>query len=179
MIPSGMGKLLQWLYPLIKTVDAEELPKRFRAKWAVPGFLYWRKYCSKHPDFSIDDVMRVTSPKPMSDQVLAAYQAPFPDQTYMQGARQFPTLVPVFLNEPEVPENKAAWRVLRKFDKPFMCAFADNDPVTAGGDKKFLQQMPGCRGVNHRTIANAGHFVQEDQPQACVQAILDIISHQA
>ena len=92
----------------------------------------------------------------------------------MSGARKFPSLVPVFENEAEVPENKAAWRVLRKFDKPFMCAFSDNDPVTAGGDKKFLEQVPGCQGVEHRTIPNAGHFVQQEQPEHCVQAILDI-----
>ena len=64
--------------------------------------------------------------------------------------------------------------MLRKFDKPFMCVFADNDPVTAGGEKKFIEQVPGCKGVDHRTISNAGHFVQQDQPEACVQAILDV-----
>ena len=80
----------------------------------------------------------------------------------------------MFHDEPEAEENRAAWEVLRKFDKPFMLAFSDNDPVTAGGDKKFLEEVPGCEGVAHRAIENAGHFVQQDQPQACVQAILDL-----
>jgi haloalkane dehalogenase len=82
--------------------------------------------------------------------------------------------VPLFHDEPEVEENEAAWDVLRQFDKPFMLAFADNDPVTAGGDKKFLAEVPGCQGVAHRTIENASHFLQQDQPQQCVQAILDV-----
>ena len=77
-------------------------------------------------------------------------------------------------HEPEVAENRAAWEVLKRFEKPFMCAFADDDPVTAGGDKPFLEKVPGCQGIEHRTISPAGHFLQQDQPEQCVQAILDI-----
>ena len=180
-LPAGMirgffGKLMQWIYPRIKVVDADELSARFNANFPAPGFLYWRKYCAQNPNLAIADVMKVTGSKALSADELAAYEAPFPDQRYMSGVRKFPTLVPVFEGEAEVAENKAAWRVLRQFNKPFMCAFSDNDPVTAGGDKKFLEQVPGCQGVKHRTIANAGHFVQEEQPELCVQAILDITS---
>lgn len=174
MIQGFIGKVFQWIYPRIKVVNAEELPARFKTNFPAPGFLYWRKYCAQNPNFAIADVMQVTGNTPLSAEELAAYEAPFPDQSYMAGPRKFPTLVPVFESEDEVPENKAAWRVLRKFDKPFMCAFSDNDPVTAGGDKKFREQVPGCKGVEHRTISNAGHFVQQDQPEHCVQAILDI-----
>ena len=174
MIQGFIGKVFQWVYPRIKVVNAEELPARFKSNFPAPGFLYWRKYCAQNSNFAIADVLKVTSDKPLSADELDAYEAPFPDQNYMAGARKFPTLVPVFENEAEVPENKAAWRVLRKFDKPFMCAFSDNDPVTAGGEKKFIEQVPGCEGVKHRTISDAGHFVQQDQPEHCVQAILDV-----
>jgi haloalkane dehalogenase len=175
MIPPVLGRILQWMYPRLEVVKVEQLGQKFRVKWGVPGFLYWRKYAAQSPLFTIGDVMRVTAGGSLSDEELAAYEAPFPDQSYMAGARQFPTLVPVFHNEPEVQENKAAWRVLRTFKKPFMLAFSDNDPVTAGADKKFLEQVPGCHGVKHRTITNAGHFLQQDQPEQCVQAILDVV----
>ena len=102
------------------------------------------------------------------------FNAPFPDESYLAGARRFPSLVPLFPDDPEVAENKSAWEVLRQFDKPFMCAFADNDPVTAGGDRPFIEQVPGCEGIAHRTISPAGHFLQHEQPGQCVQAILDI-----
>jgi haloalkane dehalogenase len=85
-------------------------------------------------------------------------------------------LIPLFADDSEVAENRAAWEVLAQFDKPFMCAFADNDPVTAGGDKPFLERVAGCRGVSHRTISPAAHFLQQDQPEQCVQAILDVRS---
>lgn len=174
IIPPFLGRVLQWVYPFIKVVDANELGARFRAKSVVPGFLYWRKYCAKNPKFAIGDVMRVTARDALSEAQIEAYETPFPDQSYMAGARKFPSLVPIFANEPEVIENKAAWQVLKQFDKPFMCAFSDNDPVTAGGDKRFLDVVPGCRGVKHRTVTGAGHFLQEEQPEQCVQAILDI-----
>ena len=112
----------------------------------------------------------------MSAEVEAAFNAPFPDQSYMAGARRFPSLVPLLHDEPEVEENTAAWKVLERFDKPFMCAFSDNDPVTAGGDKAFIKKVPGCAGVEHRTISPAGHFLQQDQPEQCVAAILDLQS---
>ncbi|MFT6033220.1 MAG: haloalkane dehalogenase [Arenicella sp.] len=173
-VPPLLGRLLQWIYPRIEIVRAEQLGAKFKVKWGIPGFLYWRKYAAESPDFSITDVMQVSARGSLSPDILSAYEAPFPDQSFMSGARQFPMLVPIFANEPEVEENKAAWRVLRSFNKPFMLAFADNDPVTAGGDKKFLEQVPGCKGVEHRTITDAGHFLQQDQPDKCVKAILDV-----
>ncbi len=174
MIPEEYAPPLKEAYKTLPVVKAEELEKRFQDTSGIPGFLYWRKFCAESPDLEIGHLMGTVSASPISADAEAAYRAPFPDQGYMAGARRFPSLVPLFHDEPEVEENKAAWEVLRKFDKPFMCAFADNDPVTAGGDKTFLEQVPGCQGIEHRTISPAGHFLQQDQPQQCVQAILDL-----
>ncbi len=174
MIPEEYTQPLKEAYKTLPVVQADELGERFRDTSGIPGFLYWRKFCAESRDLDIGHLMGAVSPSPISADVEAAYRAPFPDQSYMAGARRFPSLVPLFHDEPEVEENKEAWEVLRKFDKPFMCAFSDNDPVTAGGDRPFLEQVPGCRGVSHRTISPAGHFLQQDQPGQCVQAILDI-----
>ncbi|MCX2980922.1 alpha/beta fold hydrolase [Halieaceae bacterium IMCC14734] len=176
MIPPEYADFLKEAYTTLPVVKAEELEERFNDTSGIPGFLYWRKFCAECPDLEIGELMTAVATSPLSESAAAAYSAPFPDQTYMAGARQFPSLVPVFHDEAEVEENTAAWQVLSKFDKPFMLAFADNDPVTAGGDKKFLETVPGARGVAHRTIENAGHFVQQEQPEQCVQAILDVIN---
>lgn len=173
IIPRDYTEPLKEAYKTLPVVKANELGERFRDTSGIPGFLYWRKFCAESPDLEIGDIFGAISAA-MLDDMRHAYNAPFPDQSYMAGARQFPSLVPVFHDEPEVEENKAAWEVLRKFDKPFMLAFADSDPVTAGGDKIFLAEVPGCQGVAHRTIENAGHFLQQDQPEQCVQAILDV-----
>lgn len=174
MIPREYTEPLKEAYKTLPVVRAEELGARFRDTSGIPGFLYWRKFCAESPDLDIGQLMSKVSAVTLSAEAEAAYRAPFPDQSYMAGARRFPSLVPLFHDEPEVVENEAAWDVLRKFHKPFMLAFADGDPVTAGGDRKFLQEVPGCNGVAHRTIKDAGHFLQQDQPGQCVQAILDI-----
>ena len=174
MIPPEHADFLKDAYKTLPVVQAEELSERFLDTSGIPGFLYWRKFCAETPELDVGDVMAKVSPMPMTAEAEQAYRAPFPDQSYVAGARQFPNLVPVFHDEPEVEENQVAWQVLGKFDKPFMLAFSDSDPVTAGGDKKFLEDVPGTQGIAHRTIQNAGHFLQQDQPEQCVQAILDI-----
>ncbi|MFT7285982.1 MAG: haloalkane dehalogenase [Halieaceae bacterium] len=173
MVPVEYAEPLKEAYKTLPVVEVEELGERFMDKSGIPGFLYWRKFCAESPDLEIGRIFAGTSTSTRAAE-RHAYNAPFPDQSYMTGARRFPSLVPVFHDEPEVEENKAAWEVLRKFDKPFMLAFADNDPVTAGADRQFLAEVPGCQGVAHRTIENAGHFLQQDQPEQCVQALMDI-----
>jgi haloalkane dehalogenase len=174
MVPVEYTDFLKEAYTTLAVVAAAELEARFKDTTGIPGFLYWRKFCAESPDLDIGQLIGEVSARPLTEAEITAYSAPFPSQGYMSGARRFPSLVPVFHDEPDVEENKAAWEILRRFDKPFMLAFADNDPVTAGGDKKFLQEVPGCKGVAHRTIENAGHFLQQDQPEQCVQALLDI-----
>ena len=174
MVPVEYTDFLKDAYRTLPVVKAEELEGRFRDTTGIPGFLYWRKHCAESPDLDIGKLVSQTSRMPITEAEMAGYSAPFPDESYRAGARRFPSLVPVFHDEPEVEENKAAWGVLGKFNKPFMLAFSDNDPVTAGGEKIFLEKVPGCAGVAHRTIEDAGHFLQQDQPEQCVRAVLDI-----
>jgi haloalkane dehalogenase len=175
-IPEDFAAPLKEAYKTLPVVAAAELGARFRDRSGVPGMLYWRKFCAESPELvrpsSVFDV--IGSPDSLTQHGNEGFNAPFPDESYLAGARRFPSLVPLFPDDAEVLENKAAWEVLKQFDKPFMCAFADDDPVTGGGDKPFLEKVPGCQGVAHRTIGPAGHFLQQDQPEQCVQAILDI-----
>lgn len=173
-VPRAMAVVMKAAYKWLPVVRAEDLEERFTKKSVIPGFLYWRKYCAKSNDFDIGHTIACVSFGPLSEDARTAYNAPFPDDSYKAGPRRFPSLVPIFHNEPEVEENKAAWQVLRAFDKPFMVAFSDSDPLMAGLEKKFLDQVPGCNGVAHRTVKNAGHFLQQEAPEQCVQAILDI-----
>ena len=101
-----------------------------------------------------------------------AYEAPYPDENYKAGARQFPALVPIKPDMPSVQENLAAWKVLEAFKKPFLTAFSDQDPITRGGDARLQERIPGTKGQAHTTIQNGGHFLQEDQPDA-IAAVID------
>ena len=176
MIPEEYSEPLKQAYKRLPVVKVEELNERFRDNSSgIPGFLYWRKFCAESPDFNVRELMRVFVSTPLAADELDGFAAPFPDQSYLAGARRFPSLVPLFHDEPGVTDNRAAWEVLKHFNKPLMTAFSDGDPVTAGGEKIFQQKVPGARGVAHRTIKGAGHFLQQDAPNECVQAILDII----
>jgi haloalkane dehalogenase len=110
---------------------------------------------------------------PMAPEVLAAYEAPFPDESYKAGARAFPDLIPQTPENPATPDNRRAWAALERFEKPFLCAFSDSDPITAGGDRPFLRRVPGTRGQPHAVIAGAGHFLQEDRGPELASVIID------
>ncbi|KZX59099.1 haloalkane dehalogenase [Halioglobus sp. HI00S01] len=176
LIPEEFAEPLREAYKTLPVVPAAELDSRFRDTSGLPGFMYWRKFCAESPEALQPGnfLDMIGNAKPLSEAEQAAFNAPYPDESYLAGARRFPSLVPLFRDEPEVEENRAAWKVLEQFDKPFLLAFADDDPVTSAMAKPFMDKVPGCRGQKHRTIEPAGHFLQQDQPEQCVQALLDI-----
>lgn len=126
-----------------------------------PQFMYWVRYCDAHPDFHPAEVMKVAL-NHCSDEEYRAWAAPFPSQEYMQGARQFPSLVPIIPDNPAIPANRAAWAFYEQFDKPFLTAFGDSDPVTRGAEQRFIDNVPGARDQKHIIIKGGGHFLQDD-----------------
>jgi haloalkane dehalogenase len=140
-----------------------------------PGFQAWLDFSQKVPEFPTSFILQSGAARTLTDAEKAAYDAPFPDESYKEGARQFPMLVPITPQHPSVAENKAAWAVLEKFDKPFVTAFSDADPVTAGGEKIFQARVPGAKGQPHRTIPGAKHFLQEDAPDDLADLIDQVI----
>jgi haloalkane dehalogenase len=143
---------------------------------AGPAFMAWRKYSQETPVFSAGRIVKGACTTPLSDAVVAAYDAPFPEDRYLAGARQFPTLVPITPDDPAAPANRAAWDALRRFEKPFLTAFSDGDPVTAGGDRQLQAQIPGANGQPHATIAGGGHFLQEDVGEQLARVVVDFIA---
>lgn len=139
------------------------------------AFLAWREYSQKTPDFNVGKIVNGGCVNKLDPEIIAAYNAPFPDDAFKAGARIFPTLVPVSPDDPAVPANLKAWEVLSKWDRPFLTAFSDTDPITRGGDKYFQKAIPGTRGLLHRTIEKAGHFVQEDRGEEWAQIIIEFI----
>ncbi len=126
------------------------------------AFLKWREFSQNVREFPVGGIIDGATESQLSEEVIRAYNAPFPSEDYKSGARQFPTLVPIDSENVESKNNRAAWKVLSHFDKPFLTAFSDKDPITAGGDKYFQKVVPGCAGQSHVTVKGAGHFLQED-----------------
>jgi haloalkane dehalogenase len=111
----------------------------------------------------------------MTDDVRAAYDAPFPEERAKAGARAMPGLVPTRPDDPASAANRAAWEVLRASDKPFLMAFSDSDPITGAMAPILRQLVPGTRGLDHPTIANAGHFLQEDAGDTLGRVVADFM----
>jgi haloalkane dehalogenase len=140
------------------------------------GFMRWREYSQKVENFHVGGVIKGGCVNDLPPEVIAAYNAPFPDDTYKAGARQFPLLVPISPDDPASEANRRAWEVLRQWEKPFLTAFSDSDPVTRGGERVFQKLVPGAQGQPHVTITGAGHFLQEDKGEELAQVIVDFIA---
>jgi len=143
------------------------------------AFNRWLEFSQAIPALPISDIVGMGCQLGLSAAEKAAYDAPFPDESYKVGARRFPTLVPITPQHGSVAENKAAWKWLESFTRPCLTAFSDSDPVTKGGERSFQERVPGAKGQPHVTIQNAGHFLQEDKPDEIADLLHRFISRSA
>jgi len=127
------------------------------------AFLDWQDFSQNAPELPIGRIISGGCVTRLREEAIAAYDAPFPDESYKEGAREFPKLVPTSPEDPAHDANVAAWVALRSFTKPFLLSFSDGDPITRGGEKKFLREIPGTKDQLHTTIEGGGHFVQEEK----------------
>jgi len=139
------------------------------------AFLAWRKYAETHPDMQIGQSILggVAHPENISKEVVAAYEAPFPDVNYKAGAAVWPLLVPISPDDPASAEMQHAREVLSKWNKPALVMFSDKDPITGGGEKFFRSLIPTAKDQPEIMIKDAGHFLQEEKGEEISQHILD------
>jgi len=141
-----------------------------------PGFLVWQRFSQTTPEFPVGTIVNGGSARNLSTAEIAAYDAPFPDESYKAGPRVLPALVPTSVDDPAHRDNTLAWGVLERFERPVVCCFSDSDPVTRGGEKPFIERVPGARGRPHETIVGASHFVQEDAPERLVEIVATTVA---
>ena len=128
------------------------------------AFLAWQQFSQTSKNFPIGKIVNGGCATRLSIDDIAAYDAPFVDDTFKEGARIFPSLVPTSPTDPAHSDNTIAWSVLSKFERPLLCAFGDSDPITKGGDAIFIRNVPGAMGQPHSSVIGGGHFIQEDKP---------------
>jgi haloalkane dehalogenase len=144
-----------------------------------PAFLAWRRYSQETPEFPVGRIVQGGCATELPPDVVAAYDAPFPDDRYKAGARQFPVLVPASPEDPAAPANRRAWEALRRWEKPFLTAFSDHDPITHGADRLLQEAIPGARDQPHTIIAGGGHFLQEDRGPELAAVVVDFLRRTA
>jgi haloalkane dehalogenase len=139
-------------------------------------FKLWLAFSQYAPRLPVGWLISKGTVRGLSPEEKRAYDAPFPDERYKAGARVFPALVPITDAHTSVAECKAAWQVLEQFNRPFLTAFSDRDPITRGLERTFQSRVPGAKGQPHTTIRGAGHFLQEDKPDELAALIDDLVA---
>jgi haloalkane dehalogenase len=162
-----------------------ERPQRFASACAANTFLpsgrgempeaffRWREFSQRVPEFPVGAIVSKGCVRPVPDEARAAYDAPFPDESYKAGARVFPTLVPTEPTLEEALNNQAAWKALVGYRRPFLTLFADGDPITAGAEKILQAKIPGAADQPHKIIRDAGHFIQEDAGEELADELIE------
>jgi len=142
-----------------------------------PGAAFdtWKRFSQETPEFNVGKIVQSGCLTNLPPEVIAAYDAPFPDDSFKAGARRFPMLVPTRPDDPAAHANREAWKVLEHWEAPFLTAFSDQDPITRGADRMLQSRIPGARGQPHTTIVGAGHFLQEDRGDLLARVIVDFI----
>ncbi|GAA0842444.1 haloalkane dehalogenase [Marinobacter szutsaonensis] len=165
---------------------AAENPDRFRAivvgngmlptgdQKVPPVFRAWRAFALYSPWFPVSKIVNTGCFRKLGTGECRAYDAPFPDRKFKAGARAFPGLVPTTPDDPASEANRRAWTVLEQWEKPFLTAFSNGDPITRGGDRYMQKRIPGARGLPHTTL-KGGHFLQEDSPVPFATAINQLL----
>ena len=144
----------------------QEMPKAFNI---------WRAFARYSPWFPIGKILQKATITDLPDDVVAAYDAPFPSAKYKAGARAFPMLVPTRPDDPASDANRAAWEVFRNWQKPFLTTFSNRDPITRGGETPWQETVPGAQGREHVRILNAGHFLQEDKGPELAEVLIRFV----
>ena len=139
------------------------------------AFIQWKRINQSFIDRGDIPVGTLVSGNVGDPSIAVAYDAPFPDPSFKAGPLIMPQRVPVFADDPANEANRKAWEVFERWEKPFLTAFSDGDPITRGGDRIFLARIPRTKGQPHTTIKNAGHFLQEDKGEELARVIVDFI----
>ena len=140
--------------------------------------IWWqfRQVIQTAPSIDVGRFVQGGCRRPMSDEIRAAYDAPFPDDTYCAAPRAMPGLVPTSPDDPAAPANRSAWASLRASATPMLVAFSDGDPMTGGMAPIFQREMAGAQGIDHPVVGNAGHFLQEDAGEELAGYVVDFLA---
>jgi haloalkane dehalogenase len=136
----------------------------------------FRAVIQSAPTIEVGRFVQAGCARPVSDEVRAAYDAPFPDESYKAGPRAMPGLVPTTPDDPASEANRRAWTALTSSSIPALVAFSDRDPITGAMAPILQSVLPGARGREHPVIGNAGHFLQEDAGEELAAHIVQFIA---
>ena len=140
------------------------------------AFIRWKRRNQAMIDAGDIPTGRMLATNTGDPSIAAAYDAPFPEPAYKAGALIMPQRVPVFADDPANEANRKAWEVFERWEKPFLTAYGDRDPITRGGEVLFQRRVPGAQGQPHVKVEGAGHFIQETHGEELAGIINEFIA---
>ncbi len=156
-----------------------EPPQTEAAKKSAAAFAAWRGFAERMTDLPVGFVIKGATKSNPSEEIIAAYEAPFPDASYKAGAAMFPLLVPIAPTDEASPVMVKTREALKQWHKPALVMFSDSDPITAGGDEFFRRIIPTAKDEPAVTIRDAAHFLQEDKGEEIAENIRQFLARHA
>ena len=166
-----------------------EVPERFETVIAsntglptgdeIPNeaFIAWQEECREYEVFPVSALIQAQTRHALSASELAAFEAPFPSEDYKTGIRSAPFLVPTSPDHPASEANRKAWERLKEFHHPFLTLYSAADPFSGGWARSLREKIPGARNQPHLYLAEAGHFIEEDQGQDLALYVISFIAN--
>ena len=178
-IATEMADRFQALVIMNTGLPTGEPPQTEAAKKSAAAFAAWRGFAEKMTDLPVGFVIKGATKSNPSDEIIAAYEAPYPDASYKAGAAKFPLLVPIAPTDEASPVMVKTREALKQWNKPALVMFSDSDPITAGGDEFFRKIIPTAKDEPAITIRDAAHFLQEDKGEEIAENIRQFLARHA
>ncbi len=141
------------------------------------GFMMWQQVSQVMDPMDCGALLgRACVARELSPAEMDAYRAPFPDESYLAGAREFPMLVPTSPGDPAVPANRAAWSVWEQWSTPVLTLWTPGDIVLGHLQSTFVDRIPGAAGQPHQSFEPGGHFLQDDRGEDVAAAVIAWLS---
>lgn len=143
-----------------------------------PVFYLWRVFTEVLLKLPFSKLIPLGIKKRVEKQEMLGYDAPFPSKKYKTAPKVFSKLVPIFPWDKEAKKNKILWKKLCLYNKPFLTIFSDKDPFTKKVEEDFIKYIKGAQNIKHHKIKNAGHFLQEDEPELVNELVINFLDNE-
>ncbi len=139
------------------------------------GFMAWRDFAEKNPDLPIGFIVKGGTITDLDEDVVAAYEAPFPTPESKTAMARFPLMVPTEDDWPMAVQQRELAEQLGRWEKLALVAFSDTDPVfpfPKAGDR-FTGIIPTAG--EQVKIEGAAHFLQEDRGEQIADEMIGLL----
>lgn len=140
-----------------------------------PEWEEFREFVEEVEELPVGMLIQNATATELSDEVLAAYEAPFHTEAAKAGAREWPDMVPRKDGGDGAEMTRTAADRLKVWEKPAFVLFADSDPITRGNRDPLRELLPRAREQPDVWIEGAMHFLQEDAGEEIADRIVAFV----